>query len=55
VLFSTALDVPAGHRPALVVDTVDPLCIEHDPSGAQLTFSSPPADPCSVSVPLREE
>lgn len=39
-LFSTAYDVPAGHRLALVVDTVDPLYIEHNPSGAQLTFSS---------------
>ncbi|GBQ02600.1 hypothetical protein SSP531S_40590 [Streptomyces spongiicola] len=44
-LFSTAYDVPAGHRPAPVVDTVDPLCIEHNPSGARLTFSSPATDP----------
>ncbi|MFD8806281.1 alpha/beta fold hydrolase [Streptomyces sp. NPDC059597] len=54
-LFSTAYDVPAGHRLALVVDTVDPLYIEHNPSGAQLTFSSPEADPSYVSVPLREQ
>ncbi|MFJ8667140.1 alpha/beta fold hydrolase [Streptomyces sp. NPDC093600] len=54
-LFSTAYDVPAGHRLAVVVDTVDPLYIEHNPTGAQLTFSSPPADPSYVSVPLREE
>ncbi|MET9801042.1 alpha/beta fold hydrolase [Streptomyces sp. NPDC006368] len=54
-LFSTAYDVPAGHRLALVVDTVDPLYIEHNPTGARLTFSSPPADPSYVSVPLREE
>jgi predicted acyl esterase len=54
-LFSTAYDVPAGHRLALVVDTVDPLYIEHNPTGAQLTFSSPPADPSYVSVPLREQ
>ncbi|WP_019890413.1 alpha/beta fold hydrolase [Streptomyces purpureus] len=54
-LFSTAYDVPAGHRLALVVDTVDPLYIEHNPTGAQLTFSSPPADPSYVSVPLRSE
>ncbi|MFJ5832702.1 CocE/NonD family hydrolase [Streptomyces sp. NPDC093089] len=53
-LFSTAYDVPAGHRLALVVDTVDPLYIEHNPTGAQLTFSSPSADPSYVSVPLRE-
>ncbi|MEU6484940.1 CocE/NonD family hydrolase [Streptomyces sp. NPDC046887] len=54
-LFSTAYDVPAGHRLALVVDTVDPLYIEHNPSGARLTFSSPEADPSYVSVPVREE
>ncbi|MEW1926058.1 CocE/NonD family hydrolase [Streptomyces sp. NPDC088360] len=54
-LFSTAYDVPAGHRLALVVDTVDPLYIEHNPSGAQLTFSSPASDPSYVSVPLREQ
>ncbi|GAA4894358.1 alpha/beta fold hydrolase [Streptomyces coeruleoprunus] len=54
-LFSTAYDVPAGHRLALVVDTVDPLYAEHNPSGARLTFSSPQADPSYVSVPLREE
>ncbi|MGW1891414.1 CocE/NonD family hydrolase [Streptomyces sp. NPDC002004] len=54
-LFSTAYDVPAGHRLALVVDTVDPLYIEHNPSGAQLTFSSPRTDPSYLSVPLREQ
>ncbi|MFF4895291.1 alpha/beta fold hydrolase [Streptomyces sp. NPDC001068] len=54
-LFATAYDVPAGHRLALVVDTVDPLYIEHNPSGAQLTFSSPVDDPSYVSVPLREQ
>ncbi|MET9435062.1 CocE/NonD family hydrolase [Streptomyces sp. NPDC006551] len=54
-LFSTAYDVPAGHRLAVVVDTVDPLYIEHNPTGAQLTFSSPSADPSFVSIPLREE
>ncbi|WP_200304366.1 CocE/NonD family hydrolase [Streptomyces adelaidensis] len=54
-LSSTAYDVPAGHRLALVVDTVDPLYIEHNPSGAQLTFSSPPNDPSYVSIPLREQ
>ncbi|MGW7413112.1 CocE/NonD family hydrolase [Streptomyces sp. NPDC054863] len=54
-LNSTAYDVPAGHRLALVVDTVDPLYIEHNPSGAQLTFSSPAADPSFVSVPLRDK
>jgi predicted acyl esterase len=54
-MFSTAYDVPAGHRLALVVDTVDPLYLEHNPSGARLTFSSPADDPSYVSVPLREE
>lgn len=54
-LFSTAYDVPSGHRLALVVDTVDPLYIEHNPTGAQLTFSSPAADPSYLSVPLREQ
>lgn len=28
---------------------------EHNPSGAQLTFSSPANDPSYVSVPLREQ
>ncbi|TVL93449.1 acyl esterase [Streptomyces sp. SAJ15] len=51
-LFSAAYDVPAGHRLALVIDTVDPLYIEHNPRGARLTFSSPAADPSWVSVPL---
>ncbi|MCP9963070.1 alpha/beta fold hydrolase [Streptomyces somaliensis] len=54
-LFSTAYDVPAGHRLALVVDTADPLYIEHNPAGARLTFSSPPSDPSYLSVPLRVE
>ncbi|WP_093772426.1 CocE/NonD family hydrolase [Streptomyces sp. yr375] len=54
-LFATAYDVPAGHRLALVVDTVDPLYIEHNPSGARLTFSSPVDDPSYVSIPLREQ
>lgn len=54
-LYSTAYDVPDGHRLALVVDTVDPLYTEHNPAGAQLTFSSPSDDPSYVSVPLREQ
>ncbi|MFJ9823991.1 alpha/beta fold hydrolase [Streptomyces sp. NPDC101160] len=54
-LFSTAYDVPAGHRLALVVDTVDPLYIEHNPAGARLAFSSPADDPSYLSVPLRTE
>jgi predicted acyl esterase len=54
-LYATAYDVPAGHKLALVVDTVDPLYVEHNPLGAELTFSSPADDPSYVSVPLREE
>ncbi|CAM5266037.1 hypothetical protein GCM10010253_43940 [Streptomyces badius] len=54
-LFSTAYDVPAGHRLALAIDTVDPLYIEHSPTGAQLTFSSPGTGPSHLSVPPREK
>jgi predicted acyl esterase len=54
-LYTTAHGLPAGHRLALVVETVDPLCLEHNPPGAQLTFSSLANDPSHVSVPLREQ
>jgi hypothetical protein len=37
------------------VDTVGPLRLEHNPSGARLTFSSPADDPSYVSIPLREQ
>ncbi|RLV10087.1 acyl esterase [Streptomyces griseocarneus] len=47
-LFATAYDVPAGHRLALVVDTVDPLYISHNPAGGRLAFSPP-----ELSVPVR--
>ncbi|MCK7624718.1 CocE/NonD family hydrolase [Streptomyces sp. RS10V-4] len=53
-LFATAYDVPAGHRLALVVDTVDPLYVAQNPAGARLAFSSPAADPSYVSVPVRD-
>ncbi|WP_432092879.1 CocE/NonD family hydrolase [Streptomyces sp. bgisy100] len=53
-LFSTAYDVKAGHRLAVVVDTVDPLYIEHNPSWAKLSFSSPAEDPSYLEVPLRK-
>lgn len=53
-LGSTAYDVPAGHRLALVVDGVDPLYIDHNPDGARLTFSSPAGDPSSVTIPVRD-
>ncbi|MFD8073982.1 CocE/NonD family hydrolase [Streptomyces sp. NPDC059718] len=52
-LYSTAYDVPAGHRLAVVVDTVDPLYIEHNPAFSGLAFSSPAVDPSRLSVPLR--
>jgi predicted acyl esterase len=52
-LFSTAYDVPAGHRLALVIDTVDPLYAEHNPFGAKLTFSSPADDPSYAEIPVR--
>ncbi len=52
-LFPTGYDVPAGHRLALVVDTVDPLYIAHNPPGSRLTFSSPAGDPSWLAVPLR--
>ncbi|MDF9816447.1 CocE/NonD family hydrolase [Streptomyces sp. SPB162] len=53
-LLSTAYDVPAGHRLALVVDTVDPLYIEQNPAFATVTVSSPSADPSWLSVPLHD-
>ncbi|MEU2604156.1 alpha/beta fold hydrolase [Streptomyces albus] len=53
-LFSTAYDVPAGHRLALVVDTADPLYAEYNPDGARLTFSSPAQDPSRLTVPTRD-
>ncbi|MDX2643282.1 CocE/NonD family hydrolase [Streptomyces sp. PA03-1a] len=52
-LYSTAYDVPAGHRLTVVVDTVDPLYIEHNPAFSGLAFSSPAADPSRLSLPLR--
>ncbi|WP_404816613.1 CocE/NonD family hydrolase [Streptomyces thermolineatus] len=51
-LTATSYDVPAGHRLALVVDTVDPLYLEHNALGTTLTFSSTAADPSWLSVPL---
>ncbi|MBG0832398.1 acyl esterase [Planomonospora sp. ID67723] len=50
---STAYDVSAGHRLALVVDTVDPAYKESNPARAKVTFSSPEDDPSRLSVPLR--
>ncbi|MFJ8743837.1 alpha/beta fold hydrolase [Embleya sp. NPDC127516] len=53
-MFATAYDVPAGHRLAVVVDTVDPLYLEHNPFAAGLAFSSPANDPSTVTVPVRD-
>ncbi|HEV7896790.1 MAG TPA: CocE/NonD family hydrolase [Planosporangium sp.] len=39
-LQATAYDVPAGHRLALVLDTVDPLYLDANPSGATVTFTA---------------
>ncbi|MCZ4103186.1 acyl esterase [Streptomyces sp. So13.3] len=54
-LLSTAYDVPAGHRLALVVDTVDPLYIEQNPLFSTVTVSSPASDPSWLSVPLHDQ
>jgi predicted acyl esterase len=48
---ATSYDIPAGHRVALAVDTVDALYLEHNPSGAQLTFTSPTNDPSALTIP----
>ena len=42
-------------RPFGPPDTVDPLYIEHNPTGTQLTFSSPGTGPGHLPVPLREK
>jgi predicted acyl esterase len=36
---ATAYDLPAGHRLALVLDTVDPLYLGANPNGARVTFT----------------
>jgi len=38
---ATAYDVPAGHSPAVVVDTEDPLYLDVNPSIGQLAFGGP--------------
>lgn len=47
----------SAQRPRAQPDEVlaHPPSTEHNPTGAQLTFSSPAADPDYVSVPLREQ
>lgn len=49
--FSTAYDVAAGHRLAVVVDTVDPLYLDAAPLGSTLTFS--PAAGSELGLPTR--
>ncbi|MFE4870627.1 hypothetical protein [Streptomyces sp. NPDC056682] len=41
--------------PVAHLHDVGPLYIEHNPLGAQLTFSSPASDPSCLTVPLREK
>lgn len=53
-LQATAYDLPAGHRLALVVDTADPLYIGENPAFATVSFSSPAADPSTLSVPFND-
>ncbi|WP_436521526.1 CocE/NonD family hydrolase [Actinoplanes sp. HUAS TT8] len=48
-LFATAYDLPAGHSLTLVVDTVDPLYYDENPSGASITI----AGGSYVDVPIR--
>jgi predicted acyl esterase len=50
---ATAYDVPPGHRLALVVDTVDPLYISHNPAWSTLAFGSAAGDPSWISVPVK--
>ncbi|ARF53894.1 CocE/NonD family hydrolase [Streptomyces gilvosporeus] len=52
-LFTTAYDVPAGHRLALVLDTKDPLYGGSTPKGSTVSFGSTAADPSELELPLR--
>ncbi|GHE09591.1 CocE/NonD family hydrolase [Streptomyces alanosinicus] len=51
-LFTTAYDLPAGHRLALVVDSKDPAYGGSTPLGSDISFSSPQADPSRLVLPL---
>jgi hypothetical protein len=48
----TSWEVPAGHHLVLVIDTVDPRYLGHSTIGTSLTFSSPPADPSWIAIPV---
>ncbi|WP_348532874.1 CocE/NonD family hydrolase [Kitasatospora sp. MAP5-34] len=52
-LFTTAYDLPAGHRLALVLDTKDPVYGGRTPLGSSVTFGSTAADPSELTLPLR--
>lgn len=51
-LEATGWDVPAGHRLALVVGTVDLRYAGVTPPGSRAVFSSPVYSPSTLSVPL---
>ncbi|MEU8976557.1 CocE/NonD family hydrolase [Streptomyces monashensis] len=51
-LFTTAYDLPAGHRLALVLDTKDPAYGGSTPLGSNVSFSSPQTDPSRLVLPL---
>ncbi|MET7142932.1 prolyl oligopeptidase family serine peptidase [Xanthomonas sp. PPL139] len=51
-LQATAVDIPAGRRLVLVVDTTDPRYTSASRFGGTVSFSSPAATPSFLSVPL---
>ncbi|MFD4660638.1 CocE/NonD family hydrolase [Kitasatospora sp. NPDC058444] len=52
-LFATAYDVPPGHHLALVLGTRDSLYGGTTPLGSSVTFTSTPADPADLALPVR--
>lgn len=52
-LEATSWDIPAGRRLVLVVDTEDPRYASASRLGGTLGFSSPAANPSTLSLPLR--
>ncbi|MDT4939848.1 MAG: hypothetical protein QOG80_3519 [Pseudonocardiales bacterium] len=44
--------VPQGHHLALVIDTVDARYAGRNPVGSTVTFSSTPADPSDLAIPI---
>ncbi|MGO1071025.1 CocE/NonD family hydrolase [Lysobacter sp. CA199] len=51
-LEATSWDIPAGRRLVLVVDTTDPRYTGASRIGGTVSFSSPSADPSTLTVPL---